>query len=382
MPRNGSGTYNLPTGNPVVPGTVISSSGWANPTLNDIAAALTGSWALNGEGIPTANQSLGNFRFTNVANALNRNEFPSYGQVQDGQPQWLTVSGTDTILGTIAPGPSGYVAGQVFRFVAVGANTTAAVTLNINSLGAKNVFGVGIGSFQSGSVVEVVYDGTQFQAISVPSGSLIGIQIITVTGTYTPTPGTRSVVVKLQAAGGAGGGCPATGAVQGSGGAGGGSGEYAEGRFTTGFSGVTVTLGAAGVGASGVAGGSAANSSFGALMTCGGGGGGSVVGPTGTSQIAQGGLGGTGGTGGYLRIPGMRALTTIWQFGATGATFSAATGANSILGFGGADPTANVAGVVGSGFGSGGSGTAASASQSARTGGNGAPAICIIYEYA
>lgn len=172
MPRNGSGTYTLPAGNPVVPGTVISSSGWANPTLNDIAAALTGSWALNGEAVPTANQSLGNFRLTNVGNAINRNEYAAYGQVQDGQPQWMTVTGTDTILGTIAPGPTGYTAGQTFRFVAVGANTTNAVTLNINSLGAKSVtkFGtiaLSAGDIPNAAVVEVTYDGTQFQASKV-----------------------------------------------------------------------------------------------------------------------------------------------------------------------------------------------------------------------
>jgi hypothetical protein len=45
--RNGSGTYNLTAGNPVVTGTTISST-WANTTLNDIANALTGSVAADG----------------------------------------------------------------------------------------------------------------------------------------------------------------------------------------------------------------------------------------------------------------------------------------------------------------------------------------------
>jgi hypothetical protein len=48
MSRNGSGTYTLPAGNPVVTGTTISSS-WANSTLNDIATALTGSVAADGQ---------------------------------------------------------------------------------------------------------------------------------------------------------------------------------------------------------------------------------------------------------------------------------------------------------------------------------------------
>jgi hypothetical protein len=49
MPRNSSGTYSLPAGNPVVTLEVISSS-WANTTLGDIATALTGSLSRSGEG--------------------------------------------------------------------------------------------------------------------------------------------------------------------------------------------------------------------------------------------------------------------------------------------------------------------------------------------
>jgi len=48
MSRNGTGTYNLPAGNPVVTGTTISST-WANNTLNDMASALTGSVASDGQ---------------------------------------------------------------------------------------------------------------------------------------------------------------------------------------------------------------------------------------------------------------------------------------------------------------------------------------------
>lgn len=48
MSRNGSGTYSLPAGNPVVTGTTISST-WANNTLSDIANALTGSVAADGQ---------------------------------------------------------------------------------------------------------------------------------------------------------------------------------------------------------------------------------------------------------------------------------------------------------------------------------------------
>jgi hypothetical protein len=48
MSRNGSGTYNLPAGNPVVTGTTISSI-WANSTLTDMANALTQSVSADGQ---------------------------------------------------------------------------------------------------------------------------------------------------------------------------------------------------------------------------------------------------------------------------------------------------------------------------------------------
>lgn len=48
MSRNGSGTYTLPAGNPVVTGTTISST-WANNTLQDMATALSGSIAADGQ---------------------------------------------------------------------------------------------------------------------------------------------------------------------------------------------------------------------------------------------------------------------------------------------------------------------------------------------
>ena len=53
MPRNSSGTYTLPAGNPVVSGTLIEAS-WANTTLSDLASAMTNSLSRDGEGGMTA----------------------------------------------------------------------------------------------------------------------------------------------------------------------------------------------------------------------------------------------------------------------------------------------------------------------------------------
>ena len=66
MSRNGSGVYSLPSGNPVVVGTTITSS-WANTTLSDIASALTGSLASDGQTTMTGNMNMGTYQVKNMA---------------------------------------------------------------------------------------------------------------------------------------------------------------------------------------------------------------------------------------------------------------------------------------------------------------------------
>jgi len=106
---------------------------------------------------------------TTVAQLLANLGIPSL--IQGGSTQWLTsVSGTDTITAVGNPTVASYSAGQVFRFVAVGTNTTNAPTLNVDGIGAVNLVQLGgssilPGSILSGYVVTAVYDGAQFQAI-------------------------------------------------------------------------------------------------------------------------------------------------------------------------------------------------------------------------
>lgn len=170
MPRNGSGSYNLPNG-PFVPSTVISST-VMNQNLNDLGTALTQSIANDGQTTPVANLPMATFRHTNVGNAVARNDYAAAGQVQDSVLMWLTsIAGTDTITASITPSPTVYTAGQTFRLVPAGTNTTGTVTLNINGLGAKAITKNGTvalapGDLIAGKVYEVVYDGTQFQLLT------------------------------------------------------------------------------------------------------------------------------------------------------------------------------------------------------------------------
>jgi hypothetical protein len=186
MARNGSGTYNLPAGNPVTTGTTISST-WANNTLADMATALTGSVASDGQTTPSANLPMGTFAHTNVGNATVRTMYASAGQVQDGVITYLTsVSGADTITAVGAVGMTAYATGQRFTFIAAGANTGAA-TININSIGAKTVTKFGAtalvaGDLASNTAYEIIYDGTQFQLLNPSYSSTVATAIANVGG--------------------------------------------------------------------------------------------------------------------------------------------------------------------------------------------------------
>lgn len=383
MSRNGSGTYQLPAGNPVVPSTVISST-WANTTLSDIGTALTQSIANDGQTTPVANLPMATFRHTNVGNAVARNDYAAAGQVQDSSLQWLTsVAGTNTITASVTPSPTVYVAGQTFRFVSAGANT-GATTLNINGLGAKNVTKRGTvalasGDIPSGVVIEVVYDGTQFQMQTVGRGQYIGTQVFTANGTYTPTAGVTLVEVEVVAGGGGGGGALATAAGQFSIGAGGGAGAYCRGLISSPVAGAIV-IGAGGAGAAGAVGATGGSSGYQGLIVAAGGVGGNV-GPAAATSTANGGSGGAASTPGNIvnttgspGHPGWANTANVQ--GVTGM------GASSIYGAGGINAaTGNIAGSNGLGFGAGASGAFNLASQAARAGGAGSAGIILIHEY-
>lgn len=171
MPRNGTGTYNLPAGQPVTSGTVISST-THNTLMADVANALTGSIAADGQTPATANIPMGGYKLTNVSSATARTEYPTSGQVQDGSLVRLTsVAGTaNAITATAAVSMAAYANGQRFSFI-VGTTNTGATTININAIGAKTIKtnstqDLGGGNLLAGTVAEIYYDGTSFQLMS------------------------------------------------------------------------------------------------------------------------------------------------------------------------------------------------------------------------
>jgi microcystin-dependent protein len=173
---NGTGTYSLPQV-AFINGSVMDAT-LVNSDLSDIGSEMTNSIAKDGQTTATANLPMGGFKHTNVANGTARTDYASLGQAQDNAADWLTtVVGVDVITALSIPAFTIYTAGQTFRFISAGANTTN-VTLNINSLGAKAITKSGTtalvaGNISSGAAYEVVYDGTQFQLIGIFNGGSI-----------------------------------------------------------------------------------------------------------------------------------------------------------------------------------------------------------------
>lgn len=167
MSRDGNGNYTRVPGSGYPNGTTADGPE-VDAEMDDIATALTQSLSKDGQTVPTANLPMGGYRHTNVDDAAARTDYARADQVQDCALSTLSsVSGADTITATAPLSMTAYVAGQEFSFVSAGANT-GAVTLNINSIGAKDVTKRGTtaldaGDIPSGAVVVVQYDGTRFQ---------------------------------------------------------------------------------------------------------------------------------------------------------------------------------------------------------------------------
>jgi hypothetical protein len=170
MSFNGSGTFVInSSGQPVVANTVISTTVF-NALTADLATGLSTCVTKDGQTIPTANLPMGTFKLTNLGVGSAATDSATLGQVQASTTKLITVSGTDTITGTLSPALTAYTAGQMFYFVAGGANT-GAVTLNIDGLGLRNMTREGsvalvAGDILSGEVCVVVYDGTRFQLLN------------------------------------------------------------------------------------------------------------------------------------------------------------------------------------------------------------------------
>ena len=170
MSYNGSGTFVInSSGQPVVTNTVISSTAF-NALTADLATGLTTAITKDGQTTPTANIPMGTYKITGLGAGTLVADAVRLSQLQNFSIQTLiTVAGTDTITGTVTPTLTAYTAGQIFTFV-VAATNTGAVTINVDSLGAKAVTRSGAvalaaGDMVTGQIALIEYDGTRFQLL-------------------------------------------------------------------------------------------------------------------------------------------------------------------------------------------------------------------------
>ncbi len=169
MSRNGNGVYTLPSSSPVVGGTIATADD-RNEIDNDIATAITGSLAANGETVVTSDISLSNNKLTNLKAGVLVNDAARVDQVQTGVfSELISVSGTDTITASLSPSLAAYANAQQF-LLSPASNNTGAVTININALGAKSLTKNGITALIAddliaGASYNIAYDGTVFQIV-------------------------------------------------------------------------------------------------------------------------------------------------------------------------------------------------------------------------
>lgn len=291
---------------------------------------------------------------TQVAQAV-RSQSLNYVATVGGTPNALTA--------TLDPAPASWTAlvGVPLR-IKIGSVNTAAATLNVNALGAKNIVKADGGATAArdliaGAVVDVIYDGTAVQITNVISGAatLLDTQIFKTAGAMSWTaPADGLYEVTVIGAGGGGGGN--NGTTQGASGGGGGGASIGRFAYTKG----QVVTGSIGGGGGGGAGGGGTGSTGGTTAF-----GGVISATGGAGGAASGNVGGVGsGSGGELNIAGPTP-----QVG--GTTLFGGPGGHGPLGMGsGGNAGSGVQN--GNGFGGGGSGSGPSTSGGGAQGAGGA----------
>jgi hypothetical protein len=286
-------------------------------------------------------------------------------------------SGTNTLTTTTTPSFPSMVDGIIIELETTAANT-GAVTLAPNGLAAAAVQlpsggALPAGTFQASTSYLLGALGGVWKLLAnyyapgaIPS-SITNIQVLTNTGTYTPTAGAQKGLVFCTGGGGSGG-------VSVSCGAGGGAGATAIVLFSiSGTVSYTIGAGASGVtaGYNGSAvGGTGGTTSFGSYATAGGGTGGGpydVGGPGGAATV------------GTMLIYGGDGHTA-----GAGTGYDSANGGASFWGGGGKGGPSSTSGPgsPGRAYGSGGGGTDAGySSSSGRTSGAGKAGVILVVEF-
>jgi hypothetical protein len=275
---------------------------------------------------------------------------------------------------TTVPTITSYTAGLSLS-VKIATTNTSASTINVDGVGLVAITRADLSPTQGGdlptnAVVDMTYDGTQFQINGLVTANLPAANTVAFTSSTTWTPPAGVKVIKrarVWGAGGAGGGANASTSAAGSGA---GGGQYAESinLAVTPGSPITVTIGAGGASSTGANGTAGGSSSLGSLISAVGGGGGIAgIGAIATTS----GAGGSGTSGNVVNFSGQTGGTGI---SITGGSLSGIGGGS--FGSASSGPNAQSSGAAGQFPGGGGAG--GSGSASAQPGGAGAGGLIVI----
>ncbi|EME1467873.1 phage tail protein [Serratia marcescens] len=219
-------------------------------------------------------------------------------------------------------------------------------------------------------------------------GRLLNVKTFTTSGTYTPTPGTKSIIVEGVGGGGGAGGAPFTSSGYYTGTGGGGAGGYFKTRITNIPATVLVTVGKGGSGGAGGEIGNNSNggdgelTSFGSYAQASGGKGSTTTNTpenTGLSYRFGSGFGGFATNGNIINSDGSAGTASLIL--TVGSGLSGAGGA-SFFSAGGAPTPFNSPGSDGKAGAGGGGVVSMSNSSVVCKGGSGGDGLIIVYEYA
>lgn len=168
MAFNGSGEFTVDTvGIPVQYDTTVDHTVFNNFVV-ELEAALSNTICRDGQSTLVQDISMGGFRITDVGIASARQDAVNAESVVRHTHTYAgVVTGTgDAITLSLSVAVSAYAAGMRFSFKA-GADNTGAVTVNVNSLGAKSILrpsgqALVAGDIVSGQIIDIQYDGTNF----------------------------------------------------------------------------------------------------------------------------------------------------------------------------------------------------------------------------
>lgn len=203
MAFNGSGTYVLPAGNPVVSGTTISST-WANNTLSDMGSALTNCVTRDGQSPATANLPMGGFKLTGLAaatangNAVRYEQIPFLGgtplPVASGGTGAATLTLNNVLLGNGTSAPQAVAPGASGNLLTSNGTTWQSTTPAVPSIAGgatETSSAVDISLTGASTLVQAVTMTVDGKVVTLPNATTIAtkgsLYVIKNTGLYTFT---------------------------------------------------------------------------------------------------------------------------------------------------------------------------------------------------